>query len=190
MSFRDSNTPNAAHRLDPFPTGGRESSTLEIPVSQLISEVYATADGDRRGQLLAQIVGRCYEKAALAERIRLLEHLLKPLGVLSLFSVANGVFAKILHRSLGRPWTFSLDDARLIHTRDVIALVDRFQQIHVDAVDDLLRMLASLPVVAGSCAASLLGQSQRVGPVLAAPPTLCQAPRLEAYATNEFGKSA
>lgn len=40
---------------------------------------------------IAQLVGQVYEFAPPAERSRLLEHLLKPLGVLSLVAVANGL---------------------------------------------------------------------------------------------------
>src|SRR4051812_18284202 len=39
---------------------------------------------------IAQLVGQVYEIAPPAERSRLLEHLLKPLGVLSLVAIANG----------------------------------------------------------------------------------------------------
>src|SRR4029453_2173124 len=42
-----------------------------------------------------KLVGEVYEAAPPRERSRLLEHLMRPLGVLSLAVVANGAFSKL-----------------------------------------------------------------------------------------------
>lgn len=44
---------------------------------------------------LPQLVGKVYESAPAAERSRLLEHLMCPLGVLSMAVVANGILSKL-----------------------------------------------------------------------------------------------
>lgn len=105
---------------------------------------------------IAQLVGQVYEIAPPAERRRLLEHLIKPLGVLSLVAVANGIFASLRYQSAWPDMQNRVEDAQSIQARDVIALVSYVQQVSVHAVDGLANVLASSPVMTGSAAASLL----------------------------------
>lgn len=105
---------------------------------------------------IAQLVGQVYEFAPPAERSRLLEHLLKPLGVLSLVAVANGIFASIRFRSGWPEMHVRIEDAQNVQTRDVITLVNHVQQVSVHAVDGLANLLASSPAMTGSAAAALL----------------------------------
>ncbi len=105
---------------------------------------------------IAQLVGQVYEIAPPADRRRLLEHLIKPLGVLSLVAVANGIFASLRYQSGWPDMQIRIEDAQSIQARDVIALVNYVQQVSVHAVDGLASVLASSPVMTGSAAASLL----------------------------------
>lgn len=105
---------------------------------------------------IAQLVGQVYEFAPPAEQSRLLEHLLRPLGVLSLVAVANGIFASIRFRSGWPEMHVRMEDAQNVQTRDVITLVNYVQQVSVHAVDGLADMLAASPVMTGSAAAGLL----------------------------------
>jgi len=105
---------------------------------------------------IAQLVGQVYEIAPPAERRRLLEHLIKPLGVLSLVAVANGIFASLRFQSGWPDMQTRVEDAQRIHARDVIALVNYVQQVSAHAVDGLASVLASSPVMTGSAAASVL----------------------------------
>ena len=105
---------------------------------------------------IAQLVGQVYESAPPAERSRLLEHLMRPLGVLSLVAVANGIFASIRFRSGWPDMHVLLEDAQHVQARDVITLVNHVQQVSMHAVDGLADMLASSPVMTGSAAAALL----------------------------------
>lgn len=105
---------------------------------------------------IAQLVGQVYEFAPPAERRRLLEHLIKPLGVLSLVAVANGIFASLRFQSSWQDMQIRVEDAQSIQARDVIALVNYVQQVSAQAVDGLASVLASSPVMTGSAAASLL----------------------------------
>lgn len=89
-------------------------------------------------------------------RTRLVEHLLRPLGVLSLVAVANGIFAKIRFRSEWQHLQDRAEDAQNVRASDVIALADHVQQVSVDAVNGLAQMLAASPVMAGSAAAAVL----------------------------------
>ena len=105
---------------------------------------------------IAQLVGQVYELAPPAERSRLLEHLLRPLGVLSLVAVANGIFASIRFRSGWPEMHVRMEDAQNVQARDVITLVNHVQQVSAHAVDGLASLLAASPAMAGSAAAALL----------------------------------
>ena len=105
---------------------------------------------------IAQLVGQVYEFAPPAERSRLLEHLLRPLGVLSLAAVANGIFASIRFRSGWADMHVRVEDAQNVQARDVITLVNHVQQVSIQAVDGLADLLAASSVMTGSAAAALL----------------------------------
>jgi hypothetical protein len=105
---------------------------------------------------IAQLVAQVYETAPLAERSRLLEHLLRPLGVLSLVAVADGIFAKIRFRSGWPEMNIRFEDAQNVQASDVIALVDRVQQVSVETLDRLAKIVVASPVLASSAAAAFL----------------------------------
>ncbi|BCO28263.1 hypothetical protein MIZ03_3163 [Rhodoferax lithotrophicus] len=105
---------------------------------------------------IAQLVGQVYEIAPPAERSRLLEHLLKPLGVLSLMAIANGIFASIRFRSGWPDIHVRAEDVQNVQPDDVITLVNYVQQVSVQAVDGLADMLAGSAAIAGSAAAIML----------------------------------
>ena len=105
---------------------------------------------------IPQLVGQVYEAAPVAERTRLIEYLIRPLGVLSLMAVANGIFAKAWFRSEWPDMHVRLEDVNTVSAVDVIALADRVQQVQVEAIDGLAQLLASSSVLAGSAAAVML----------------------------------
>ena len=105
---------------------------------------------------IPQLVAQVYETAPPDLRKRLLEQLLRPLGVLSLVAVANGIFAKIWWRSGLTDATVGLEDAQNVQASDVAALVDRVQQVSMESVDGLARVLTASHMVTGSAAAALL----------------------------------
>jgi len=102
------------------------------------------------------LVSKVYEEAPPAVRGRLLEHLLQPLGVLSLVAVANGVFARF---ALDQRWSHikvNAEDAMRVHGSDVLALVQRVQQVSAGAIDGLAQVLAATPMHSSSAATALL----------------------------------
>jgi hypothetical protein len=105
---------------------------------------------------IAQLVGQVFETAPPAERSRLLAHLLKPLSVLSLVAVANGIFAHIRLRGGWQELNIGLEDVQGVQSDDVITLVNYVQQVSIRAIDGLATMMASSPVLTGSAAAALL----------------------------------
>ncbi|QNK67203.1 hypothetical protein [Variovorax sp. PAMC26660] len=102
------------------------------------------------------LVAQVYESAPAAERCHLVETLLRPLGVLSLVAIANGIFAKIRFRNAGQELNVRVDDLQNVHAADMVALVHHAQQVSVETVDSLVHLLTSSGGLAGSAAAALL----------------------------------
>ena len=105
---------------------------------------------------IAQLVGQIYKTAPASERCRMLEQLMKPLGVLSLVGVANGIFAKIWFRSGWHNLHIRPEDADRVQVSDVIALVQYVEQASIETVDALAQIVAAWPVMTGSAVAALL----------------------------------
>ncbi|QTN29901.1 hypothetical protein HZ993_08875 [Rhodoferax sp. AJA081-3] len=126
------------------------------PVPTPATPPLATANCTASEAEIAQLVGQVYAIAPPTVRTRLLEHLLKPLGVLSLVAIANGIFATIRFRSGSSDLHVRVEDAQNVQPGDVITLVSHVQQVSIHAVDGLADMLATSPVMTGSAAAALL----------------------------------
>ncbi len=105
---------------------------------------------------LPELVGEVYEAAPAADRGHILEQLLRPLGVLSLVAVADGVFAKVRFRAGWQDMRVRLEDTQRIGAREVAALVEHVQQVSVEAVNGLAQLIAASPLLASSAAAALL----------------------------------
>ena len=107
-------------------------------------------------ETIALLVGEVYESAPLEQRGRLLDQLLQPLGVLSLFAVAGGLFARLRLRGGWENFSVRPDDLQAVHGADVTALVDYVQQVSVEAVDGLAQLLMASPLITSSAAALLV----------------------------------
>ena len=134
----------------------RDLSAKEVPVDQLVCQAYESAPPEVQDRMLAQMVGKVYETAPVTLQSSLLEHLMRPLGVLALVSIANGIFAKIRFRSSWPDLRVQMADAQNVQVSDVIALVDRVQQVSVEALDGVAQILAASPLMASSAAAAVL----------------------------------
>lgn len=112
--------------------------------------------GESATTSVPRLVGELYEAAPAAERSRLLEHLVRPLGVLSLAAVANGIFSKL--RFLGGWPDFHVrpEDTERIRTEDVVALVDYVQQASWGVMEGLVQVLSESPVMSATAGATLL----------------------------------
>jgi hypothetical protein len=103
-----------------------------------------------------ELVAQVYEAAPPAERAHLLETLLRPLGVLSLFGIADGVFARVKLQGGWQNLQVRLEDIQGVRAADVVALVEHAQQACVEAVEGLAQLLAASPALSGTAAAALL----------------------------------
>ena len=103
-----------------------------------------------------KLVGEVYEAAPPSERSRLLEHLTRPLGVLSLAVVANGVFSKLRFLGGWPELRILPEDVEAIRSDDVVQLVEFVQQASWDVIEGLVTVLSDSPVTSASAAAALL----------------------------------
>lgn len=110
----------------------------------------------QNGKRTAELVGQVYETLSAQEQSKLLGQLLRPLGILSLVVVANGIFAKLWFRSGQQIAHIRLDDAHQIQAGDVADLVEFVQQVSVETVNAVVEMLTKSPTLTGSTAAALL----------------------------------
>lgn len=123
----------------------------------IASAVTATEPAGTVGERsIPELVAEVYEAAPAVERSRLLEQLMRPLGVLSLFGIAGGTFATIRFRSGWQNMNVRLEDIQGVRTSEVVALVEHAQQVSIETVDGLAQWLMASPMLSGSAAAALL----------------------------------
>lgn len=105
-------------------------------------------------QDIPELVAQLYCDASPPEKSRLLELLVRPLGLLPLFALADGVFARIWWRN-GRDslQQIRVEDALAVSAQDIATLVTYVQQSSVEVLDGLLQIINASPVLASSTAA-------------------------------------
>lgn len=108
------------------------------------------------GPAIPELVAEVYQTALPTDRGHMLEQLLRPLGVLSLVAIADGVFAKIRFRSGWQELNVRVEDIHNVQSADIVALVDHAQQVSIEAVDGLARLVLGSPSLSGSVAAMVL----------------------------------
>jgi hypothetical protein len=107
-------------------------------------------------QGMPELVAQLYCDASPPEKRRLLELLVRPLGLLPLCVLADGVFARIWFRNGQDRLQIRVEDVLAVSGKDVAALVDYVQQSSVEVLDGLLQIINASPVLAGSTAAILV----------------------------------
>ena len=63
---------------------------------------------------ISHLIGQVYESGAPAERCQMLEHLMSPLGALSLALIADGVFAEMRFRKGWQHLHVHIEDAQKV----------------------------------------------------------------------------
>ena len=102
-------------------------------------------------------MGDVFEVAPSAVRNVMLEKLMRPLGVLSLATVANGIFLEWHLR--GRLYeSLVAGEAQEISVCDVIALAERAQQIRTEVIDDIAAIVSTSLTSAGCVATAALAK--------------------------------
>jgi hypothetical protein len=103
-----------------------------------------------------RLIGQVYESAPLSLRARIIEQLMRPLGLLGLMAIANGIFVGIRLRDRSAFPRVALEDATAIRPSDVVALADWAQQVSGEAIEGLTKVISTSPVLASSAAAAIL----------------------------------
>lgn len=134
------------------------NQAISTPVENLSGDEYESAPPDVKNRILSELVGNVYAKAPPVEKTRLVAQLMKPLGILSLVAVANGVFASIRFRGASSDFPMGIDDVPNVQASDVMALASYTQQVSMQAVNGLAKMLVTSPAMMSSAAALLLVQ--------------------------------
>jgi hypothetical protein len=112
---------------------------------------------------IAQRVGEAFGAAPPELRVKVLEHLLRPLGLLSVAAVAKGAFAKIRFRNGWPDMRIRADDVVGVTVADVVSLVDHVLQVDERVVIDLAALLQDWPRVRELEAVAMLVQLLRQG---------------------------
>jgi hypothetical protein len=146
----------AVKTKDPPASQERERALPDIPIEHLTLSVYESAPPSVREKILTQLVAKVFEASPPPERSLIIHRLLRPMGVLALATVANGAFAKYQFSGENGEWQGRIEDAMNVRTSDIIALVERAQQISNNAVNGLIEVISKSPVLASSAAASIL----------------------------------
>lgn len=138
------------------PSGEPAVPVLNVPLAERVVEVYETAPPDIRSQMLTQLVVMAFTSAPPPVRKQLLEQLIRPLGLLSLAAVAGGTFAKIRLRSGWQDLQVQIEDVQNLNVSDLAALVDHVQQVSVETMASVARLIAASPWTVGSAVAAVL----------------------------------
>ena len=121
----------AATGAQPHRFGGLARAPRQVPATQSIPA----------------LVGAVFGTAPPELRVKMLEHLLRPLGLLSVAAVAGGAFAKIRFRTNWPDMKIRTDDVVGVKAAEVTSLVEHVMQVDERAVDGLTTVLQAWPMV-------------------------------------------
>ncbi len=102
---------------------------------------------DQAARNIAELVAAIYASATVGARVRLLEHLLRPLGALSILVVADGIFGRIWFRHGWCEFRIRPEDIAEVRYEHVAALVEHVLQRSADTVYLLPDLLGAMPAL-------------------------------------------
>jgi len=119
-------------------------------------------DHDRSpSELMPLWVSDVYAESPAELRARLLECLLKPVGVLGLVAVAGGAFAALRQRTGWQRVNVTLEDTLSYTADQVLELATYIQQSTPDVFGHIADLLVSSPTALGGLSAVLLLHAPR-----------------------------
>lgn len=105
---------------------------------------------------IGQLASQVFNAASLIDRARILENLLRPLDVVSLVAVTNGIFNQMRPHDGGPDMRIDADACQNVQAREVADLVDRLLLTGSESVDGLANIVAASSIMANSPAGVLL----------------------------------
>jgi hypothetical protein len=123
---------------------------------QTMTTLAATPATAATPDLVPVLLARVYAEAPPPLKSRLLEQLLKPLGLLSLAAVCNGAFASLAFSKELAGLRIRPELAQSVGSEQVAVLAGYVQQVSFQAISGLSQLLSNSPVLQGSVAASAL----------------------------------
>lgn len=135
------------------------AARVNTPSEAAVCDGLAAVTPTKRSLVLPRLIGQAFEALPPPQRRAILSHLLKPLGMLSLATIGNGVFlinrSQLLLQNAAAAEAEYLQD---IDVNDVVELVDRVQQVSVEVVDAVAQMIEASPDLAHSPLIAILEQ--------------------------------
>jgi hypothetical protein len=122
------------------------------PHAHLLPRDPAPAPAD----LLPMWVSGAYAESSPDLRVRMLECLLRPMGVLALVGVAGGVFAQLRQRTGWQQLQVTLEDTLSFSAEQVLELATYVQQSTPDVFGQVADLLTASPGALGGLSAALL----------------------------------
>ena len=114
----------------------------------------------REGQSLADVVASAFTRLRIAERVRVLRCLLRPVGPMALAVLGGGVFAKYIAQARLPRMSISLEDAARVTGSQVHELVRYIEQSDPLAIQQALVLLTrdatTMAALGGSVAAIVM----------------------------------
>lgn len=127
-----------------------------IKVNNWVGSSGQTPAANARGEIVAKLIGKAFETALPRDQSVMINHLVGSVGVLSLATIANGVF--LAHRLDGgvmHPRLRARNSAT-IEARDVRDLAQRVQQIDADTIDAMVEVFNAPPLSTTSPVGAML----------------------------------
>jgi hypothetical protein len=123
----------------------------------LAPSAHGTAQARKR-TAIARVVSRIYRAANEAQRVSLLNHLLRPLGVLGLVAVASGTFARLVRRDGLMPNALAAEDVVRYSSEQVRELTVFVHEVDPSVLQPLIEQLTQdgMGITALSTAALVL----------------------------------
>ena len=124
-----------------------------MPTQQSEQRAHPSAPADAE---LAPLVADLFADAPPPLRVRLLNHLLRPLGPLALVGIAAGAFGGLLPTTRWRNATATLEEAMRFSGSQVLELARYVEQKSPESLAQLPSLMADNPWWVGSLSATLL----------------------------------
>jgi hypothetical protein len=105
---------------------------------------------------LAPLVAELFADAPPPQRVRLLNHLLRPVGPLALVGIAAGAFASLLPTARWHGATASFEQAMRISASQVLELARYVEQKSPESLAQLPALLPDSPLWVGTLSGALL----------------------------------